>query len=113
MTRFLGITYNQWHAVLATLTIFIVFSVVWFVTPGLLPDAWRAVIGYALGVWVAVFLQAVNECIQTLDPKLELKYGSWIRFIMDSRDDWRMFWLGVAFSVPVIGVWLIILTWGF
>ena len=46
-------------------------------------------------IFFTLMLQAINESMQAIDPKVESKYGSWQRFQRNSKRDWKVCLLGL------------------
>jgi len=106
----LGITYNRWHLILAIIAVALAFVPGWiFVEPLLTPIigiAGSFLVILVQSILIAHHLQSWNEAKQSIDDKLEEKYGSYINFQINSKDDWRNFWIGILLSwiIPLITV---------
>ena len=113
---FLGIEFDRWHQILAVVVILVVFLTGFFglFVPWLPALERYGLAGLALAVLyfgsvlIALTLQACNEARQAVDRDLLLKYGSFENFQADSRDDWRLFVLGVGIATVMVGVFVTI-----
>lgn len=100
MKKFLGISYNKWHGILA----FIAVCGVSVLAFSLFNSQWPEALGFtSVGAWIvgiifADWLNVRNEFIQMHAKDTVSIYGSYHDFIWDSKQDTKWFWRGVLIS---------------
>ncbi|GAB4327328.1 MAG: hypothetical protein Kow0037_00790 [Calditrichia bacterium] len=102
MAKFLNISYDKWHGILAFVVVFLLFALFWAL--------WAAPLGHKLGAPIAFLLtftlaflaahhlQSWYELRQAYNPDVNNIYGSWTQFILNSRRDFKYFYIGVFFA---------------
>jgi len=99
---FLGIPYNKWHGIISFIVQVVMFVSLAFLFPEadqLMGPGLAFLLFQIIAFLIAHHLQSWNEARQAIDPWLPEKYGDYERFQIDSRDDWRYFYLGSMVSL--------------
>ncbi len=110
-SKFLGISYDIWHGILAVLVTVLAFIGGWYFLLhfSVLDENGRFFIALLLAMGISHHLQAYNESRQLLDPWVKQKYGSWQAFQANSYRDWRYFYAGWLLSPFICGLMTLVL----
>ena len=86
----LGIQFDYWHFLIPVFVLMIEIPLAY-----LFPNVIIGHITTLITVLVLIILQFVNEWKEMIDPYLDLKYGSFANFIINSKRDTKFFVIGL------------------
>ena len=109
MSKFCGIKYNMWHLVLGALVMAVGVPLLPLYLNKHFTPGEGLIWANAITFLIDALLQSGNENVQAMDPSVTTKYGSWVNFQINSKDDWRK-WIAGVFIGAFIGniIWLIL-----
>jgi len=107
MGKTLGINDDYWHAIIAC-TIYVAVGTIYFIWLGVNGLAYRLTL--VVSIFIIMFLQAMNEAMEAISPKLIKNYGSLKNFQANSRKDWRMVIIGTVVGLVLVSIFVVIYT---
>lgn len=88
---FLGIRYNIWHGIIAFIG---EFGIALF-----LVSRTGVVLAFLFAFLLGLMAQALYECYQLYFTDVQGIYGSYLDFVIDSKDDFKNFFIGSGFAL--------------
>ena len=102
--------HDKWHFILSFLGNIAVFCGLFFFIIPLIPNfdnpALMVLLPIVVSAMILWTIHWIHEEIQARQPLIDIKkkYGSWEKFLIDTRQDWKLFWYGLWISIIINGL---------